>query len=109
MRSDQIAGWSCSGCKPIRARAHYVALSAATPSPINTWSEHGGRTFREGTPLPEQQPPLAPAKSSVFRFRPGEDKCHPGPIISEQSPVLTQYRKRNTKHGEYTQVPAQLC
>jgi hypothetical protein len=23
--------------KPIRARAHYVALSAATPSPINTW------------------------------------------------------------------------
>jgi hypothetical protein len=35
MRSEQSAGWSCSECKPIRARAHYVALSAATPSPIN--------------------------------------------------------------------------
>jgi hypothetical protein len=36
MRSDQaIAGWSCGRCSPIRARAHYVALSAATPSPIN--------------------------------------------------------------------------
>jgi hypothetical protein len=27
-------------------------------------------------------------------IRPGEDKCHPGPKISEQSPVLTRYRKR---------------
>jgi hypothetical protein len=32
----------------------------------------------------------------VLRFRPGEDKCHPGPKNSEQSPVLTKYRKRNT-------------
>jgi hypothetical protein len=36
---------------------------------------------------------LAPVKSSLFRVWPGEDKCHPGPIISEQSPVLTRYRK----------------
>jgi hypothetical protein len=41
MRSEQIAGWSCSGCKPIRARAHYVALAGeaapqqATPLPLN--------------------------------------------------------------------------
>jgi hypothetical protein len=45
----------------------------------------------------EQQPSLAPAKSSALRFRPGEEKFHPGPIISEQSPVLTQHRKRNTE------------
>jgi hypothetical protein len=37
----------------------------------------------EGTPLPEQQPPLAPVKSSRIRVWPGEDKCHPGPKISE--------------------------
>jgi hypothetical protein len=35
MRSEQIAGWSCSECKHIRTRAHYVALSAATPPPTN--------------------------------------------------------------------------
>jgi hypothetical protein len=35
MRSEQIAGWSGIECKPIRARAHYVALSAATPLPLN--------------------------------------------------------------------------
>ena len=39
MHSDQISGWSSIGCKPIRARAHYVSLSAATPSPINTWRD----------------------------------------------------------------------
>jgi hypothetical protein len=48
MHSEQIAGWSCSGCKLIRARAHYVALITVTPPPINTWR---GRKFREGTPL----------------------------------------------------------
>jgi hypothetical protein len=37
-------------------------------------------------------------KSSVLRFWPGEDKCHPGPRISKQSPVLTQYRKRNREN-----------
>jgi hypothetical protein len=32
----------------------------------------------------------------VLHVGPGEDKCHPGPKLSEQSPVLTRYRKRNT-------------
>jgi hypothetical protein len=58
----------------------------------------GGRAFREGTPLPEQQPPLAPVRPSLFRVWPGKDKCHPGPIISEKSPVLNQYRKRNREN-----------
>jgi hypothetical protein len=62
MRSEQIAGWSSIECKPIRARAHYVALSAATPSPIHTWRT----AISEGTPLPEQQPSLAPVKSSLM-------------------------------------------
>jgi hypothetical protein len=92
MRSEQIAGWTCSGCEPIRARAHYVALSAATPSPINIRRTAISRRHTNGQA--EQQPPLAPVKSPALRFRPGEDKCQPGPRISEQSPVLTQYRKQ---------------
>jgi hypothetical protein len=32
MRSEQIAGWSCSGCKPIRARAHYSIERSNTPT-----------------------------------------------------------------------------
>jgi hypothetical protein len=77
-----------------------------------------GNFAREGTRFPEQQQPsLAPVKSSALRFRPGEDKCHQGPIISEQSPVLTQYRKLNTEnigisppscgepHGEAIRLP----
>ena len=87
MRSEQIAGWSCSGCKPIRARAHYVALSAATPNTLTTLTDQcippGGRKFREGTPLPEQQASLAPVKYKAVHVWPGEDKCHPGPKISE--------------------------
>jgi hypothetical protein len=63
-----LAGWSCSECKPIRARAHYVAASAATQQHPCRSIPGAARPFREGAPLPEQQPPLAPAPVKSFVF-----------------------------------------
>jgi hypothetical protein len=77
----------------IRARAHYVASSAATPPPINirrTAIPRGHATARTTTAVSTFK------KKTVLRFRTSDlaGKCHPGPRISEQSPVLTRYRKR---------------
>jgi hypothetical protein len=67
-------------------------------TPTDQYPKDGN--FERAHDCQNKQPSLAPVKSPVlcFRFRPGEDKCHPGPIISEQSPVLTRYRKRNTEN-----------
>jgi hypothetical protein len=82
-----MTGWSCSECKPIRARAHYVALSAATPSPVNIQRTaiSIGHTIGRITAAVSTCGVL-PNALSAWR-----GKMPPRSKNSEYSPVLPQY------------------
>jgi hypothetical protein len=80
----------------------YVALSAATPHR----SVPGGHKFREGTPLPEQQPPLAPVKSSVFQTKTQEPELRES--TTKYNKIQTYQWEQKTKQGQYRDLPTQL-
>jgi hypothetical protein len=95
MRSEQIAGWSCSGCKPIRARAHSLRSTERSNTPAAQYPQ-GGHFVRARHYQNNSRRYIALVKSSVFQTKTQE------PELREST---TKYNKTKIYQWEQKTKP----